>query len=153
MMLNENFRDTLLALNGAGAEYLLVDAYALAAHASPRATGDIDIWIRADAESAKRVWSALMSFGAPTTQLDIGDFTTPEIAFQIGLPPQRIDILTSISGVEFADAWNCRMVVEIDGMSVPVLGLKDLLINKSSSGREKDLSDIPTIKRLLESLG
>ncbi len=90
-----------------------------------------------------------MSFGAPTSEITVGDLSTPDVVFQIGLPSQRIDILTSISGVEFADAWNSRMVVEIDGISVPVLGLKDLLINKLSSGREKDLVDLPTIKRLL----
>ena len=148
-MLNENFRDMLLALNDAGVEYLLVGAYALAAHGSPRATGDIDFWVRADIENSKRVWSALISFGAPTSEITVNDFATAGIVFQIGLPPERIDILTSISGVNFADAWTCRLVVEIDGMSVPVLGLKDLLVNKSSSGREKDNADIPTIKRLL----
>ncbi|MEO8268113.1 MAG: nucleotidyltransferase [Aureliella sp.] len=139
----------LLALNGAGVEYLLVGAYALAAHGSPRATGDIDFWIRADAENAKRVWSALVTFGAPTSQITIDDFSTPGIVFQIGLPPQRIDILTSISGVDFPDAWDSRLEVEIEGMSVPVLSLKDLLVNKSSSGRDKDKADIPTIERLL----
>ncbi len=148
-MLNENFRDMLLALNDADVEYLLVGAYALAAHGSPRATGDIDFWVRADAENAKRVWSALVSFGAPTSQITIDDFSTPDIVFQIGVPPQRIDILTSISGVDFADAWDSRLVVELDGMSVPVLSLKDLLLNKSSSGRDKDKADIPTIERLL----
>ena len=139
----------LLALNDAGVEYLLVGAYALAAHGSPRATGDIDFWVRADIENSKRVWSALISFGAPTSEITVDDFATVDVVFQIGLPPERIDILTSISGVNFADAWTCRLVVEIDGMSVPVLGLKDLLVNKSSSGREKDNADIPTIKRLL----
>ena len=148
-MLNENFRDMLLALNGAGVDYLLVGAYALAAHGSPRATGDIDFWVRADTENAKRVWSALVTFGAPTSQITIDDFSAPDIVFQIGLPPQRIDILTSISGVDFPDAWKSRLVVEIDGMSVPVLGLKDLLLNKSSTGRDKDKADVPTIKRLL----
>lgn len=148
-MLNENFRDMLLALNDADVEYLLVGAYALAAHGSPRATGDIDFWVRADAENAVRVLSALVSFGAPMSQITVDDFSTPGIVFQIGLPPQRIDILTSISGVNFADAWNSRMVVNIEGMSVPVLGLQDLLINKSSTGRDKDIADIPIIKKLL----
>jgi hypothetical protein len=148
-MLNENFRDMLFALNDASVEYLLVGAYALAAHGSPRATGDIDFWVRADVDNAKRIWTALMKFGAPLSRIALEDFATPDIVFQIGVPPQRIDILTSISGVEFSQAWNSRLVVEIDGMSVPVLGLNDLLTNKLSTGREKDLADIPTIKRLL----
>lgn len=148
-MLNENFRDMLLALNGAGVDYLLVGAYALAAHGCPRATGDIDFWIRADVENAKRVWTALVAFGAPTSQITVEDFTTPDIVYQIGVAPQRIDILTSISGVEFDDAWKTRMVVDVDGMQIPVVGLQELLINKSSSGRDKDAADIPAIKRLL----
>lgn len=148
-MLNENFRDMLCALNDASVEYLLVGAYALAAHGSPRATGDIDFWVRADVDNAKRVWSALVKFGAPLSRIAVEDFSTADIVFQIGVPPQRIDILTSISGVEFAQAWNSRLIVKIDGMSVPVLGLNDLLTNKLSTGREKDLADIPTIKRLL----
>lgn len=139
----------LLALNDAGVEYLVVGAYALAAHGSPRATGDIDFWVRPDVENAKRVWSALVSFGAPTAEISIDDFSTPDLVYQIGLPPQRIDILTSISGVDFSEAWNSRLIVEIDEMSVPVLGLRQLLINKSASGRDKDEADLPAIRRLL----
>jgi len=125
-MLNENFRDMLLALNDARVEYLIVGVYALAAHGSPRATGDIDIWVRPDPENAERVWSALVRFGAPIDQITVDDFAAPGIVFQIGLPPERIDVLTMISGVDFHQAWNSRMVVEIDGMSVPVLGLREL---------------------------
>jgi len=125
-MLNENFRDMLLALNDARVEYLIVGAYALAAHGSPRATGDIDIWVRPDPENAERVWSALVRFGAPIDQITVDDFAAPGVVFQIGLPPERIDVLTMISGVDFHQAWNSRMVVEIDGMSVPVLGLREL---------------------------
>lgn len=77
----------LLALNDAGVEYLVVGAYALAAHGSPRATGDIDFWVRPDVENAKRVWSALVSFGAPTAEISIDDFSTPDLVYQIGLPP------------------------------------------------------------------
>lgn len=148
-MLNENFRDMLLALNDADVEFLLVGAYALAAHGCPRATGDIDFWVRADSENARRVFSALTAFGAPTYQVSVGDFATPGIVFQIGVPPQRIDILTTISGVQFEEAWKNRLTVEIEGITVAVLGLQDLLSNKQSTGREKDAADIPLIKRLL----
>jgi predicted nucleotidyltransferase len=139
----------LLALNDAKVEYLLVGAYALAAHGNPRATGDIAFWIRADEENAMRVWNALVAFGAPTYQITISELSTPDVVFQIGVAPQRIDILTSISGVEFIEAWKSRMVVEIEGMKVPVIGLHDLLVNKTSSGRDKDSADVPTIRRLL----
>lgn len=148
-MLNENFKDMLSALNDAGVEYLLVGAYALAAHGIPRATGDIDFWVRPNTENAKRIWRALLEFGAPTHQINVDDFAVSDIVFQIGVPPERIDILTSISGVEFSDAWSSRLLVEIEGISVPVLGLRELLRNKSSSGREKDNADLPAIKRLL----
>ena len=148
-MLNENFRDMLLALNDASVEFLLVGAYALAAHGCPRATGDIDFWVRANSENAERVFSALTAFGAPTDQVSIDDFATPGIVFQIGVPPQRIDILTMISGVQFEEAWKNRLTVEIEGITVSVLGLQDLLLNKQSTGREKDAADIPLIKRLL----
>jgi hypothetical protein len=148
-MLNRNFKDMLLALNEAGVEYLRVGAYALAAHGSPRATGDIDFWVRPAEDNAKRVWNALKAFGASTSQITVADFSAADIVYQIGLPPQRIDILTSIAGVEFSEAWESRLVVEVDGTTVPVLSLKDLLTNKTSSGREKDAVDIPVIKRLL----
>jgi predicted nucleotidyltransferase len=139
----------LLALNDAGVEFLLVGAYALAAHGCPRATGDIDFWVRSDPENASRVFSALAAFGAPTYQISNDDFASPGIVFQIGVPPQRIDILTTISGVQFEEAWKNRLTVEIEGITVAVLGLQDLLLNKQSTGREKDASDIPLIKRLL----
>lgn len=139
-MLNENFRDMLLALNDAGADFLLVGAYALAAHGCPRATGDIDFWVRADSENARRVFAALIAFGAPTYQVSIEDFAEPGIVFQIGVAPQRIDILTTISGVQFEDAWKNRLIVEIEGIPIAVIGLQDLLLNKQSTGREKDAS-------------
>jgi predicted nucleotidyltransferase len=148
-MLNENFRDMLLALNDAGVEFMVVGAYALAAHGSPRATGDIDFWVRADSRNAKCVYAALVAFGAPVYQVSEEDFATPGIVFQIGVPPQRIDILTQISGVEFGDAWQRRLSLEIEKIPISVLSLNDLLVNKQSTGREKDAADIPTIKRLL----
>lgn len=88
-----------------GVEYVLVGAYALAFHGSPRATGDIDVFVRATAANGKRIWRALVAFGAP---LAAGDFATPNLVYQIGLPPRRIDILTDISGVSFEQAWASR---------------------------------------------
>jgi predicted nucleotidyltransferase len=149
-MLNKNFKDMLLALNEAGVEYLVVGAYALAAHGCPRATGDIDLWVRPNVFNAKRVWTALESFGAPMAPISVEDFATPDIVYQIGIPPQRIDILTSITGVDFTAAWDSRLKVEIDGMQVSILGLRDLLVNKSSTGRDKDQADLPTIRRLIQ---
>jgi hypothetical protein len=131
----------LSALNDASAEYLVVGAYAMAAHGCPRATGDIDFWIRCTMENAQRVLIALKVFGAPMSQIDARDLSTPDLVFQIGVAPQRIDILTSISGVEFDEAWPNRLVADLDGLSANVIGLQELLRNKLAAGRPKDLLD------------
>lgn len=145
-MLNPNFREMLVALNDAGAEYLVVGAYAMAAHGCPRSTGDIDFWVRAAPDNAKLVWAALSAFGAPMSQISIEDFSTPDVVFQIGVAPQRIDILTSVSGVEFESAWPHRLVADLDGLHANVIGREQLLQNKLASGRPKDLLDADILR-------
>jgi hypothetical protein len=132
----------LSALSDAGADYLVVGAHALAAHGVVRATGDLDIWVDAGPDNAARVWSALQSFGAPLDQLRIEDLVVPDVVFQIGLSPNRIDILTSISGVTFEHARVNSIRVSIFGLSVPVIGRDDLIQNKRAVGRLRDLADI-----------
>lgn len=132
----------LSALSEAGVEYLLVGAFALAAHGLPRATGDIDIWVRPSAENAARIIQALDQFGAPSFDLAVEDLSAPDLVFQIGVAPRRIDILTSIDGVIFDDAWPNRVVVELEGVSVPVISRVDLITNKRASGRPKDRADL-----------
>lgn len=132
----------LSALNDAGVEYLVVGAYALAAHGLPRATGDIDIWVRSSPENARRVWQALRLFGAPTRRVAVDDFTCPDIVFQIGVAPRRIDILTSISGVQFEEAWAERETVVVEGMTLHALSRRHLIVNKKAAGRPKDLADV-----------
>ena len=107
-MLNPDFRDMLSALSAERAEYLLVGAYAVAVHGLPRATGDLDIWIRASDANARRVWRALGRFGAPLSELREADLQTPGIVVQIGVAPRRIDLLTAIDGVAFDEAWSER---------------------------------------------
>lgn len=138
----------LSALNDAEAEYLIVGAYALAAHGCPRSTGDIDVWVGTTPENAARVWKALSSFGAPMSQITIGDFSTPDIVFQIGIAPQRIDILTSVTGVDFVDAWPNRLVTEVDGLKANIIGRAELLQNKLASGRPKDLVDADILRSI-----
>jgi hypothetical protein len=123
-------------------EFLLVGAYALAAHGYPRATGDIDLWVQCSNENSQRIWHALKQFGAPVFDLTIEDLQTPGIIFQIGVPPCRIDIITKIDGVEFEPAWENRKRIEIEGLSIHVIGKHDLLKNKKASGRPKDLADV-----------
>jgi hypothetical protein len=140
--MNRDFVEMLSVLSEVGAEFLVVGAHALAAHGAPRATGDLDLWIRPDAANAARVLEALTRFGAPLFDLTASDLITPDTVFQIGLPPSRIDLLTSISGVEFEAAWANRMSVTIGSLEVPVLGLADFVVNKRASGRPKDLADL-----------
>jgi hypothetical protein len=145
MLLNPDFRDMLSALSDAGADFLVVGAYAMAAHGFPRATGDLDLWVRPTRENAQRVWEALAQFGAPKSQLRVEDFCTPEIVYQIGVAPRRIDILTSVSGVDFEVAWLNRLSIELEGLRIPVIGRQELLANKRASGRPKDLADAETL--------
>ncbi len=140
--MNRDFAEMLSALSGAGAEFLVVGAHALAAHGTPRATGDLDIWVNSTPENAARVLAALEAFGAPLADLTIDDLTKPDTVFQIGVVPSRVDILSGVSGVRFADAWPRRVVLVIEGIEVPVLGRADLVANKRASGRPKDLLDI-----------
>jgi hypothetical protein len=145
MLFNQDFKDMLFALSEANAEFLLVGAYALAVHGHPRATGDLDIWVRADSKNAPRVFQSLAAFGAPLDDLTIEDLSKPGVVFQIGVEPSRIDILTAISGVDFNRAWDRRVSIEMDGVCINVLGREDLIVNKRASGRPKDLVDADTL--------
>jgi hypothetical protein len=141
--LNEDFRDLLVLFSEAGAEFLIVGAYALAFHGAPRASGDIDIFVRATKENAARVLEALTRFGAPLAAhgVTISELARPGTVYQIGLPPRRIDVLTEISGVSFDEAWASRVSAEVDGHTVHLIGRDAFLKNKTASGRPKDLAD------------
>lgn len=143
--MERDFVEMLSALDAAGAEYLVVGAHALAAHGVPRATGDLDIWIRATPENARRVLAALREFGVPLFDLTANDLSRPGTVFQIGVVPVRIDLLTSISGVGFEEAWAGRVEVPIEGVIVGVLGRKELVLNKRATGRPKDLLDAESL--------
>jgi hypothetical protein len=141
MQPNRDFRDLFAELNAAGAEYLLVGGYALAFHHAPRSTGDLDVWIRSTPENAARVHRALASFGAPLADLAPADLATPGLVFQIGIRPCRIDVLTAIDGVEFADAWPERVESSYGDQPIHVIGLRQLIANKRASGRPQDRLD------------
>ena len=148
-MLNPDFRDMLSCLKDAGVEFIVVGAYALAAHGYPRATGDIDIWVNNSPANARKVLRALTSFGAPLSGITEADFTSRDAVVQLGVEPCRIDILTGIDGVTFDEAWEAKLLVEVDGISLFVLSMHDLLRNKVASGRDKDQSDIAWLKKNL----
>ena len=145
--MNRDFVEMLSALSAAKADYLVVGAHALAAHGVVRATGDLDIWVRPTRINADRVWSALTAFGAPLDKITKGELASDDIIFQIGVAPNRIDILTAISGVDFDRAWVNRVTIVLVDLQVPVLGKEDLIINKRSAGRPQDLADVAAMQR------
>jgi hypothetical protein len=140
----QDFHDILAELVRSGARFLVVGAHALSAHGVPRATVDLDVWIAADAENADRVHAALAAFGAPLHSLGItrADLQQPEIVTQFGLPPFRIDVMTSVSGLTFDEAWRDHVSGTIEGVKVPILDRASLVRNKRASGRLKDLADL-----------
>ena len=144
--MNRDFVEMLFALSETGADSLIVGAYAVAAHGHPRATGDLDIWIRPSPENAERVFQALQVFGAPLSNISQEDFSLPGTVFQIGVSPSRIDILTSLTGVAFDQAWQNKMAIIIEGREVFCIGLDDLLINKKATGRPQDLADVDSLE-------
>jgi hypothetical protein len=146
--LNKDFRDLLGALQDAEARFLVIGAHAMAVHGVPRATGDLDVWVRPDRENAARVWRALLSFGAPVEGLDASqkDLQTPGTVIQIGLPPRRIDILTSATGLEFDASWDNRTMHRVQQMNLPFLGREDLIRNKRATGRTRDLADLEILE-------
>lgn len=145
--MNRDFVEMLCALCDAEADFLVVGAHALAAHELPRATQDLDLWVRATPENAVRVWRALAEFGAPLNQVTLDDFARPGVTLQIGLPPYRIDILTEISGVTFEEAWPNRLVVQNYGRTYSVIGKAELIRNKRAAARPKDLVDVENLER------
>lgn len=144
--MNRDFVEMLSALSGEEAEFLVVGAHAVAVHGRPRATGDLDLWVRPSARNARRVWEALRQFGAPLHDLTPEELESDDLVFQIGVEPNRIDILTGIGPVDFAGAWDRRVTVELWGRSVPVIGKEDLITSKRAAGRPRDLADIAELE-------
>ena len=152
MRTNQDFRDLFAAFNAAGVEYLVVGGHALAAHGHVRSTKDIDVWVRCDALNAARTHSAIRAFGAPVEDLTVEDLATPGIVFQIGVPPIRIDILTTISGVTFEEAWVARVASHYDDQPIQVLSREHLIQNKRAAGRLQDLADVERLEKDLSSI-
>jgi predicted nucleotidyltransferase len=147
-MLNEDYKEMLQCLLEENVRFLLVGAYAVAVYGYPRATKDIDIFVRAAPDNASSLMKALARFGAPLSDVSEADFSTEGIVFQIGNSPRRIDILTRISGVEFERAYANRKTVSVAGMDVPIISLEDLIANKRATGRTQDRADIEKLQSL-----
>jgi hypothetical protein len=144
-MLNEDYKEMLKSLVGEKARFLLVGAYAMAAHGYPRATMDIDIWVMPDPDNADAVLRALRRFGAPLHHLTKADLEREGTVFQIGVAPRRIDIITAASGLQFDEAFSHALRVDVDGIPLHILSIADLIRNKRATGRTKDLADVETL--------
>ncbi len=152
-MLNEDYKDMLRALSEEKVRFLLVGAYAMAAHGFPRATLDIDIWVEPSPENAEAVLRALRRFGAPVHDLTRADLERQGLVFQIGVAPRRIDLITSASGLQFSQCYERSIVVDIDGIECRLPSIDDLIRNKRASGRTKDLADAEALESLKDSEG
>jgi hypothetical protein len=143
----QDFKDLLALLEEHSVEYLLVGGYAVGIYGYARATVDLDIWVRRSIENAKKVEAALCKFGFPLDRVRLEEFTEPDTVFQMGVPPSRLDILTSVSGVEFDEAFDRRVRATLDGVEINLISLADLRTNKLATGRPKDLNDVQELKK------
>ena len=147
MQLDPDFREFVASFNEHEVRYLIVGGYALAAHGLPRATGDLDAWVWVNDQNAERILEALHAFGFGGLGLTAGDFDHPDAVIQLGYPPYRIDILTSIDGVAFEDAWERRISVDVDGLHLDVISRDDLVRNKIAADRPQDRADVHRLTR------
>jgi hypothetical protein len=144
-MLSKDFKEFVALLNAHGARYLVVGGYAMAVHGRPRQTGDLDVWLKCDADNARRVISALQAFGFGGLGLSEQDFSTPDQVVQLGYPPFRIDLLTGIDGVDFDAAWPARFEYVLGDLMIPFIGIDALKLNKRASGRPRDIDDLENL--------
>jgi hypothetical protein len=148
LMLTSDFKEFAELLNSNQVDYLVVGGYALAAYGHPRYTGDLDFWIGTDAVNAERVLSALVQFGFGALGIQKQDLVAPNRVIQMGFPPSRIDLLTSIDGVDFSACFQRRMTVALDGIPMNFISVDDFKINKRAVGRHQDLADVEALEAL-----
>jgi len=145
MTVNPDFRDLFSDFNDAEVRYLVVGAYAVTFHARPRFTKDLDLWIDSHQDNAQRAWEALAKFGAPLDDVTPSDLATPGMILQIGVAPNRIDILTSLEGVDFEAAWSRRDRTQYGDCEIGILSRADLIENKRRVARPQDLIDVEAL--------
>ena len=146
-MLNQDYKEMLSILLDHEVKFLLVGAYAMAVYGFPRATADMDIFVKADSNNARKIYKAISVFGAPMDNINVNDFVKPGLIFQIGVAPRRIDIINMIDGVTFEEAEKDRIIVDIEGLKVPIISKQKLIKNKRSTGREKDRLDADILEK------
>jgi predicted nucleotidyltransferase len=148
MVFNPDFKEFIVSLNDNSVDYLIVGGYALAVHGIPRYTQDIDFWIQTTPSNIKKVIKALEDFGFASINLQESDFQDSENVIQLGYPPNRIDLLSAIDGVKFKEAFQKKMVIDLDGISVNFISFQDLMKNKKASGRLQDLADLENLEKI-----
>ena len=146
MIINKDFREFIKLLNSNNVKYLVVGGYAVAFHGYPRYTKDMDIWIWINENNAKQLIKTLEEFGFSSLGLKKEDFLKPEYVIQLGYPPNRIDILTKISGLEFEKCYKSRVKTNMDGITIDFINLENLKKNKKAIGRFKDLADLENLE-------
>ena len=147
MPLNKDLRELLELLNSNGVEYLVIGAFAVAFHGFPRYTADLDLLVRPTAENADRVLRALSEFGFGTVGIQAADLRSPGKVIQLGVKPNRVDLLTAISGVSFEEAWATRIAADLEAIPTHFIGRGELLRNKECTGRAKDLGDAEELRK------
>ena len=147
MAVSSDFKDLLRLLNDFQVKYLVVGGYAVIKYTEPRYTKDLDLWVRADAENAQAVYEALLAFGAPLEGMTADDFAHEGYFYQMGIAPVRVDILMSITGLDFDSAWPRRVVVDFDGVETFFISRADLIATKRALGRAQDLLDVALLEQ------
>ena len=145
--MNSDFKDLLEAFNAGGVRYLIIGGYAVIKHTEPRFTKDLDLWVAIDIENSKKVYSALADFGAPIDDLNPSDFAEPDVFFTMGLPPNRIDIIFDLNGVDLEQVWERRLDGNLGEVPVHFIGRADLIANKEAVGRLQDLADVEKLRQ------
>lgn len=145
MEVYQDFKELLELFNAHGVEYLIVGDYALAAHGAPRTTGDLDLWVNPTSENADRILRALQEFGIGGIELSAADFVKADHDVQLGVPPVRVDLVTAIDGVEWAEAWQGKLEDDYSTVPTHYLGRREFIANKRACGRHKDLADVEAL--------
>jgi len=149
MPVNQDYKDLFKILNEEKVEYLIVGAHAVIFYAEPRYTRDIDLWINPTKENVDSLWNALVKFGAPLIDITKEEFENPNLIYQIGIEPNRIDIIMGMDKVSFAEAYNQKKGSFYDGIPIDIISISDLIKTKENTGRKKDELDIESLKDYL----
>jgi hypothetical protein len=147
MEIGQDFKEFIELLNKHKVQYMVVGGYAVALYGFPRYTGDIDFWIKPDKLNAQHIVDALIDFGFGAVDIAVSDFETENKVIQLGIPPNRIDILTSVDGLTFEESWNQKEVIQTEGALINYISLHHLRLNKASSNREKDQLDLKNLPK------